>query len=147
MHLKRVLISFHTLEPLFSSSKSIYFCSVNERLFDMTHPGQPSSSGLPIALFCWSCNITNYAIILGIYCSFLTIYTKMAYIGPAEIWFNSLWPSDAIWWHRSGSILTQVMAWCLMAPSHYLVQCWLIIKDVCMQPNTDKCKSHGIYSM
>ena len=31
-------------------------------------------------------------------------------------------PSDAIWWHRSGSPLAQVMAWCLTAPSHYLNQ-------------------------
>ena len=31
----------------------------------------------------------------------------------------------ASWWrHRSGS--TQVMAWFLMAPRHYLTQCWLI---------------------
>ena len=29
---------------------------------------------------------------------------------------NSLWPSDAIWWHRSGSTLAQVMAWFLTAP-------------------------------
>ena len=36
---------------------------------------------------------------------------------------NSLWPSDAIWW--SGSTLTLVTAWCLMAPSHYLNPCWL----------------------
>ena len=28
---------------------------------------------------------------------------------------------------RSGSILAQVMACCLLAPSHYLNQCWLII--------------------
>ena len=42
-------------------------------------------------------------------------------------WHNSLWPSDAIWWHRSGSSLAQVMAWCLTAPSHYLNHCWLII--------------------
>ena len=28
---------------------------------------------------------------------------------------NSLWPSDAIWWHRSGSTLVQVMAWCRTA--------------------------------
>ena len=40
---------------------------------------------------------------------------------------NSLWPSDAIWRHRSGSILVQVMACCLTAPSHYLNQCWLIV--------------------
>ena len=41
--------------------------------------------------------------------------------------FNSLRPSDAIWWHRSGSTLAQVMACCLTAPSHYLNQCWLIM--------------------
>ena len=43
---------------------------------------------------------------------------------------NSLRPSDAIWRHRSGSTLAQVMAWCLTAPSHYLNQCWLIISKV-----------------
>ena len=43
---------------------------------------------------------------------------------------NSLWPSDAIWWHISGSTLAQVMACCLAAPSHYLNQCWLIISKV-----------------
>ena len=41
--------------------------------------------------------------------------------------FNSLWPCDAIWWHRSRSTLAQVMACCLMAPSHYMNQCWLLI--------------------
>ena len=40
---------------------------------------------------------------------------------------NSLWPSDAIWWQRSGSTLAQVMTCCLMAPSHYLNQCWLVM--------------------
>ena len=43
---------------------------------------------------------------------------------------NSLWPSDTIWWQRSGSTLTQVMACCLTTPSHYLSQCWLIISGV-----------------
>ena len=46
---------------------------------------------------------------------------------------NSLWPSDTIWWHRSGSTLAQVMACCLMALSmlsHYLNQYWLIIHKV-----------------
>ena len=33
---------------------------------------------------------------------------------------NSLRPGDTIWRHRSGSTLTQVMACCLTAPSHYL---------------------------
>ena len=44
--------------------------------------------------------------------------------------FNSLRPSDAIWRPRSGSTLAQVMACCLTAPSHYLNQCWLIIRKV-----------------
>ena len=42
-------------------------------------------------------------------------------------WVNSLWPSDAIWQHRSGSTLAQVMACCLMAPSHYLNQFWSLV--------------------
>ena len=37
---------------------------------------------------------------------------------------SSLWLSDAIWWHRSWSILVQVMACCLTAPSLYVNQCW-----------------------
>ena len=45
-------------------------------------------------------------------------------------WVNSLRPSYTIWWHRSGSTLAQVMAWCRQAPSHYLNQCWLIISKV-----------------
>ena len=44
--------------------------------------------------------------------------------------FNSLGPSDAIWWQRSGSTLAQVMACCLTATSHYLNQCWLIISKI-----------------
>ena len=44
--------------------------------------------------------------------------------------FNSLWPCDTKWQHRSGSTLAQVMACCLTAPSHYLNQCWLIISKV-----------------
>ena len=39
----------------------------------------------------------------------------------------SLWPSDAIWRHRSWSTLAQVMASCLTASSHYLNQGWLIV--------------------
>ena len=42
---------------------------------------------------------------------------------------NLLQPSDAIWWHKSGSTLAQVMPRCLTAPSYYLDQ-WLIISEV-----------------
>ena len=37
---------------------------------------------------------------------------------------------NAIWRHESTSTLVQVKARCLMAPSHYLNQCWLIISKV-----------------
>ena len=39
---------------------------------------------------------------------------------------NSLWSIDATRWQRYGSTLTYVIACCLMAPSHYLNQCWII---------------------
>ena len=38
----------------------------------------------------------------------------------------------AIWRHKTGTTLAQVMAWCLTAPSHYMNKCWLIIgKALC----------------
>ena len=45
-------------------------------------------------------------------------------------YLNSLWPSKAILWHRTWSTLVQVMAWCLMAPSHHRNQSWLLISEV-----------------
>ena len=47
-------------------------------------------------------------------------------VSDMPLGFNTLWPNDAIWRQRSGSILAQVMTCYLMAPSHYLNQCWLI---------------------
>ena len=44
--------------------------------------------------------------------------------------FNSLQLSDATWWHKSPSALSQITTCCLTAPRHYLHQCWLIIKGV-----------------
>ena len=40
------------------------------------------------------------------------------------------WSCDAIWQHRSGSTLNQVIACYLTAPGHYLNQCWLTISEV-----------------
>ena len=42
--------------------------------------------------------------------------------------FIPLWQSDAIWCQTTWSTLVQVMACCLTAPSHYLNQCWIVIK-------------------
>ena len=44
--------------------------------------------------------------------------------------FNSLWPIDAMWRHRSGSALAQIMACCLTTPSPSLNWWWFIIKGV-----------------
>ena len=45
----------------------------------------------------------------------------------------TIFHSDTIWQHRSGSTLAQVMAWCRQAPSYYLNQCWLIVRSVLRQ--------------
>ena len=51
----------------------------------------------------------------------------------SSVIFNSLCPSDAIWWRRSGSTLAQVMACCLAAPIHYLSLRWLLFSEVMWQ--------------
>ena len=67
----------------------------------------------------------NYANIVGLYgLAHGQVIRCIAFLWDA---INSLWPSDAIWSHVSGSTLAQVMACCLTAPSHYLNHCWLII--------------------
>ena len=45
-------------------------------------------------------------------------------------WVNSSWPGDAIRRQGTRSTFAQVMVCCLMATSHYLNQCWLIIGQV-----------------
>ena len=49
---------------------------------------------------------------------------------PRVQWINTLWPSDVIWRQVPRSTLAQVMACCLTAPSHYLNQYWLMIREV-----------------
>ena len=58
------------------------------------------------------------------------IHFKITATSPRGQWANSLWPSYATWRHWSGMTLDQVMACCLMAPSHYLNQCWVIISKI-----------------
>ena len=59
---------------------------------------------------------------------------------PILFWIiKSLWHSDVSWRHRSGSILPQVMAWCLTAPSHYLNQRWLFISKFWWQSHEGNC--------
>ena len=57
-------------------------------------------------------------------CNIVILYAYYA------AWVDSLWPSDALMASQNVVTLVQVMACCLMAPSHYLNQCWLIISEV-----------------
>ena len=43
----------------------------------------------------------------------------------------------SLWQHRSGSTLPQVIVCCLLAPSHYLNQCWLVISEIKWQSPED----------
>ena len=49
---------------------------------------------------------------------------------PSEHLFLVLWPGGAMLCHKTWSALVQVMASCLMAPSHYLKQYWLTINMI-----------------
>ena len=55
--------------------------------------------------------------------------------------FNSLWPSDAIWWQGFGATLARVMAWCLMASNRYQNQFDLSSTGSC---GTKKVHSPGL---
>ena len=72
-------------------------------------------------------------------CTLVIIYCKPHWQPFCSLWhlannvwltFNSLHPSDVIWWHRSGSTLAQVMTCCLNTSSHYLNQCWFFFSGV-----------------
>ena len=54
---------------------------------------------------------------------------KIATILFKPLCVNSLWPGDTIWWQRS-DICSGNHSGSLTAPSHYLNQCWLIMKDI-----------------
>ena len=68
-----------------------------------------------------------------------TVSSYWIEVQEQDVLFKSLWPSDTIWRHKSGSTLAQVMACCLPAPSHYLNQCWLIIRKVQWHPSENNC--------
>ena len=71
--------------------------------------------------YCWNCTPV---------CRFMiTVYMYLKQ--PSHLYSKySLCPRDTIWRHRSVSTLAPVLAWCLMAPSHYMNQSWLIISKV-----------------
>ena len=82
--------------------------------------------------FCWYKYMSTFDDCFRSYITNLGYISKLVTVASSEVWLNTLWLSAVIWQQQSWSILVQVMAWCLMAPSHYLNQsCWLIISEVC----------------
>ena len=82
--------------------------------------------------------------------------TKLLNKQPSQWWFakswcscdvvNSFWPSDIKCWHRSVSILAQIMASCSMkAPSHYLCQFWQITGETLWHSPGDNITEHAGY--
>ena len=78
-----------------------------------------SSFGHWLLIFC-SYGRTN--------CSNRESYCAQPSLSGMAVSHKSLWTSDVIWRWIPGSSLAQVMACCLTAPSHYLNQCWLLIR-------------------
>ena len=54
----------------------------------------------------------------------------------------SLWPSGSIWWYRSGSILAQVMAWCLMTTGHLIH--WGRVTHICVSKLSILASDNGL---
>ena len=57
-------------------------------------------------------------------------FSKSVILNKLTNCFKALWHSDIIGWHITGPTSVQAIALCLTAPSHYLNQCWLIIREV-----------------
>ena len=57
-------------------------------------------------------------------------WSLLPYGVARPLWVNSYWPGNDTWHQRSWLTLIQVMACCLMAPSHYLNHCWLLVRGV-----------------
>ena len=82
-----------------------------------------TTQSIPLLLMGWWCKELGHQHGIELGCQ--------QYFNLSSRW----WPSDTIWWHRPESILVQVMTCCLMAPRHYMNQCWPIINaDVCISP-------------
>ena len=92
--------------------------------------------------FCWNGALSISAHMIQVCHIFLFFFVFSAsLIEPIWPFMDSLWPGDAMWWHGSESALDKVMVCCLTAPSHYLNQCWLIVKGILWHSNNNLTRS------
>ena len=103
----------------------IWFCLIAQTSYSALHNKHNNFHSTGFRTFNWIVCVRVY---FFIFISQTWFIRPMISVSPTEL--NSLRPSDAIWWRRSGSTLSQVMACCLMAPCHYPNQCWLIMSKV-----------------
>ena len=101
------------------------FCSVNIVSADgLAEPEAMTRFQIMMMMICWQVLANERRRYI---CNGFSHWLRPCWNIEIESRLNSLGPtSDAIWHQRSGSALAQVMASCLMVPSHYLTQCWLV---------------------
>ena len=76
--------------------------------------------------------------------------SKISFIFPRGQWVNPFWSSNTIWLCSLGSILDLVMTFCLMAPRHYMIQCWFIInitRNISQCISSNKVFGNNIFRM
>ena len=115
---RKQVYKFHPYKFVYYISYADHFISIWERRGCMKETSMPPAHAANLVANSGNTiyKVTHIYLIISFRVAFLAV--------------NSLWPGDTIWWHKSGSTLAQVMACCLMAPSHYLNQSWLIIRKV-----------------
>ena len=122
MHSNELAITIHLIAPQLSGH-----CDVisNQLWCHQQDVNQASET--------WPSRSVKVVVFIIIYGFVMSRFPRCFLLQHCNTWLyslKSLWPSDAIWRHRSGSSLAQVIACCLMAPSRYLKQYWVTIKSL-----------------
>ena len=80
---------------------------------------------------CWGgvgCEWGTISVYFGItYICFILEYSLSFVCSPSTNIDFFIYVKNIIWSAQTKSSLAQIMAWCLMVPSHFLNQCWLEI--------------------
>ena len=128
---------------LFIHDQTLYQCTVQcyksaVNFLPNSHKSHPKARlwgwdmgiflGFKVGFMFFCCHSSAVFNIILYWTTQLYIWNSVSQFTTVDNDLNLLRPSDAIWRHRSGSTLAQVMACCLTAPSHHLNQCWLISK-------------------
>ena len=123
---------FHSLKLRYTKGIFHFRRNLQIKLQPILHPLQFHYSSDPSLSYLVRCLNNWYVLheILKTMCLLKSNQLKTIFMAQT---LKKLWPCDAIWRHRSMSILAQVMACCLMPPSHYLDQCWLMVSEVLWQ--------------